>query len=194
MDRIATLRTLLMGDHLRRRALEAVNVLGLPDCWIGAGFVRNAVWDHLHGFDVAQRGGDVDVVWFDRMSQQEDLDRSIERALRTVIPSLPWSVKNQSRMHVRNGDAPYRSVADAMRHWPETATAVAARLGPSGSIEVNAPFGLNDLFALQLRPTPSFRTSKLPIFAERVSSKRWIERYPNLVLELDEITFSARAE
>ncbi|WRQ77412.1 nucleotidyltransferase family protein [Pseudomonas saxonica] len=26
-----------------------VRSLNLPDCWIGAGFLRNAVWDYLHG-------------------------------------------------------------------------------------------------------------------------------------------------
>ena len=31
------------------RALQAVARLDLPDAWIGAGFIRNAVWDALHG-------------------------------------------------------------------------------------------------------------------------------------------------
>nr|WP_236547682.1 nucleotidyltransferase family protein [Sphingomonas sp. AX6] len=90
--------------------------------------------------------------------------------------------KNQARMHRRNGDAPYTSVANAMRYWPETATAMAARIDAAGSIEINAPFGMEDLFALRLKPTLAFATGKLPIFDRRVSDKRWIARYPRLIV------------
>lgn len=96
------------------------------------------------------------------------------------MPGLQWSVKNQARMHRRNGDPAYTSVSQAMEHWPETATAVAIRLHGLGSLEVSAPFGLDDLFGLQLRPTPHFRREKLPIFADRVAAKRWLHRYPML--------------
>lgn len=181
MDKIAILQTLMMSDTQRLRALEVVAALNLPDCWIGAGFVRDALWDHLHGYAVTAPKGDVDVIWYDTASPQADLD--IERELQRAMPSLVWSVKNQARMHLRNGDAPYASAGDAMRHWPETATAVAARLGSSGSVEINAPLGLDDLFTLRLRPTAHFLTDKHPIFVDRVSSKRWIDRYPRLLLE-----------
>ena len=184
MDRTAVLQMLISSDSLRLSALGTVAALHLPDCWIGAGFIRDALWDHLHGYDVADPTGDVDVVWYDAASPQPDVDRRIEQQLRDAMPKLCWSVKNQARMHLRNGDTPYTSVADAMRHWPETATAVAARLRLSGSIEFSAPHGLEDLFALRLRPTPRFLTDKLPIFMDRVTSKRWLERYPRLSLEL----------
>ena len=182
MDQIAALQTLMMNDALRLEALETTAALDLPDCWIGAGFVRDALWDHLHGYDVSAPSGDIDVIWYDAAPPQVDLDDRIEQQLRGAMPKLLWSVKNQARMHLRNGDAPYASVSDAMRHWPETATAVAVRLGYSGLVEVNAPLGLDDLFALRLRPTPHFLFDRLPIFSDRVASKRWIDRYPKLTL------------
>lgn len=174
-----------MNDPLRLQALEVVAALGLPDCWIGAGFVRDAVWDNLHGYEVTEPNSDVDVIWYDAALTRPDLDDYIERELYEAIPNLKWSVKNQARMHVRNGDAPYGSVADAMRHWPETATAVAVSLGPLGLVEVSAPLGLEDLFALRLRPTSHFRSDKLPIFLDRVNSKCWMDRYPRLSLEVE---------
>lgn len=182
VDQIAVLKALLHGDRLRRQALEAVADLRLSDCWIGAGFVRDAMWDHLHGYGIGSPRGDVDVVWFASEPSDEDTDCRIERTLRSHMPCLAWSVKNQARMHLCNGDGPYRSVADAMRRWPETATAVAARVGANGGIEVNAPFGLSDLFGLRLNPTPAFATHKLSVYQERVASKRWVERYPMLTV------------
>lgn len=187
MDQIAVLQALIMNDPLRRKALEVVAALHLSDCWIGAGFVRDGLWDHLHGYNVTDPSGDVDVIWYDTASARPDIDDRIEQELRSVMPNLGWSVKNQARMHLRNGDLPYFSTADSMRHWPETATAVAARLGCSGSVEINAPFGLDDLFALRLQPTPRFLADKFPIFVDRVTSKRWMDRYPRLSLGTTDI-------
>lgn len=136
------LMTLLLEDPLRMNALNAVARLDLTDRWIGASFVRDALGDHLHGSRRSVPHGDVDVVWFDAHNIEVVLDRQIECRLRGMMPGLQWSVKNQARMHQRIGDAPYRSVAEAMRHWPETATAVAVASDGKGSIRINAPFGL----------------------------------------------------
>ena len=181
MDPLAVLKDLLRSDAPRLEALGAVAALDLPDCWVGAGFVRNAVWDHLHGRPPAFPATDVDVIWFAPERADEEVDRNIERKLSALLPEHAWSVKNQARMHRRNGDTPYRSVADAMCHWPETATAVAARLD-RGRVEISAPLGLDDLFALRLRPTPAFADGKWPVFQQRLLSKRWSEHYPRLVV------------
>jgi hypothetical protein len=193
MRSVAMIQEVLRADRIRREALELVADLDLPDCWIAAGFVRDAVWDHLHGHSIAEPWGDVDVVWFCEESWGADHDRQIEDRLIAQMPELEWSVKNQARMHDRNADSPYQSVADAMTYWPETATAVAARIDCAGSIEVNAPLGLEDLITLQLRPGPRFREEKLPIFFQRVSSKDWIKRYPKLEMAVSAFGASSQA-
>lgn len=178
----AHLVAILERDPARLNALAIVRTLGLADGWIGAGFVRDAVWDSLHDGISRLPTGDVDVIWFDptRLDPRHDLD--YETWLKRRCPDFVWSVKNQARMHDKNGDAPYGSVAEAMEHWPETATAVAVRLSLNGKIEINAPFGLNDLFALRLVPTQRFVAEKLWIFNQRIREKRWLERYPRLVM------------
>ena len=62
------LQRLLFSDPIRMEALYAVQALELNDGWIGAGLVRDAVWDHLHGYGQRPVSGDVDVVWFDPKS------------------------------------------------------------------------------------------------------------------------------
>lgn len=182
MEYQQALQRLLLDDAVRMKALYAVQTLRLNDGWIGAGFVRDAVWDHLHGYGQRPVGGDVDVVWFDAVRCAADGDRLLEVALNQVSPAFDWSVKNQARMHHHSGNAPYRSTEDAIRYWPETATAVAVRIGDTGLIEVIAPYGLADLFALRLRPTPQFEQQRLSVFKHRVAAKRWVERYPQLQL------------
>jgi hypothetical protein len=154
--------------------LRAVAALALPDGWIAAGAVRNRLWNHLSG--AADIGGDVDVVYFDPARANHDTD--VERALAHLMPDIPWSARNQALMHLRNGDPAYRSTEEALCHWPETATAVAARLR-QGQIEVLAPFGVDDLFARIIRPTPAM-AAKPGVFRQRLEEKRWTERWSGI--------------
>ncbi len=160
--------------------LEALADLGLPDAWIAAGAVRNAAWDRLHEYPTSTPLADVDVIWFDPVRTSRSVDVELEHRLGQRLASVTWSVKNQARMHRRNGDPPYRDCLDAMRAWPETATGVAARLGPRGAIELSAAFGFDDLLSLWLRPTPRFAMS--PAFRDRVETKRWLALWPRLRL------------
>jgi uncharacterized protein len=180
MKNAAALQTILADDPWRSAVLAMVAALRLPDCWVGAGFIRNAVWDYLHDRPPSRHTGDVDVVWFCVERMRPEDDREVEAALRALDPAVDWSVKNQARMHLRSGDAPYASAIEAIGHWPETATAVAARQTAEGSFEIAAPFGLGDLFDLILRPTPSFAGEKRRVYLDRIESKRWLTIWPRL--------------
>ena len=125
--------------------LHAVRDIDLPDWAIGAGFVRNAVWDRLHGFTDPTPLADIDVLFFDPQDVSHDSEREIECSLTSVFPARPWSVRNQARMHIRNGDLPYGSMAHALSFWLETPTCVAVRLEESGGLRIFAPFGLGEL-------------------------------------------------
>ena len=62
--------------------------LNLPDCWIAAGFVRSAVWDHLHQHPSSPLPEDIDVIWFDRENASAKLDAELEAALRDSDATL----------------------------------------------------------------------------------------------------------
>ena len=54
----------------------------MPDCWIGAGYLRNQLWDVLSGLDTSAAGQSyVDVVYFDRRELEPARDRAVEAAL-----------------------------------------------------------------------------------------------------------------
>lgn len=188
MRHASRIQAIIMGDPVRWHLLEVVRRMRLPDCWIGAGFVRAAVWDHLHGRQMSPLSGDVDVLWFDPGRISPSIDQQIQTELRALVPSVAWSVKNQARMHLRNGDAPYASTLDAMRYWPETATAVAVRRSDQGRCEIAAPYGLDDLVGLILRPTPRFASEKRQIFDERRPGKRVVEDLATPALDITSST------
>jgi hypothetical protein len=171
----------VLRDPWRRRVLEHVRSLELSDGWVAAGFVRSAVWDRLSGKRTATPLPDVDVIYFDPDDTARPSEETIRRKLEEMAPGVPWSVKNQARMHTRNGDAPYASTEDAMWHWAETATCVAVRLDESGNCRLLAPHGLDDLMAMRIRPTPHFMT-KLDTFRARARRKDWRALWPGVAV------------
>lgn len=186
MRHAETLTALIRRDEERQRILSLVYSLDLPDCWIAAGFVRNAVWDCLHGRSPSLSSGDVDVIWFDPAQSEKDIDLQLEARLRHLDGAIAWSVKNQSRMHSGNDDPPYHSASDAMRFWPETATATAIRYVKGGALEIAAPFGLQDLYDALVRPTPRFQREKRALFDSRLKHKKWLEQWPLLLVAENE--------
>lgn len=146
--------------------------------------MRNCIWDFLHGYSISTRSDDVDVVYFDQNDKLKRHDEDIEMQLRSVVPNINWSVKNQARMHVANKERPYASLAAAISRWPETATALIVRLRDNDSLEFIAPFGFDDLLTLTLRATPAFKDRKSVIEA-RMNGKNWVEIWPRLRVHLD---------
>ncbi|MFC1459279.1 nucleotidyltransferase family protein [Microvirga arabica] len=178
---VSDIERLLEAHAASHALLVYVESLGLPDAWIGAGFIRNSVWDVLHGRPIdVTRLADVDVLFFDPHDTGKEREAGIERRLRALAPGIPWSVKNQARMHLRNGDAPYRNTLDAVAHWAETATAVAAR-STGRTVELIAPYGAGDLVNLIVRPSIVFG-HKIDVYRERVMAKDWPARWPKLTV------------
>ncbi len=176
------LREFLEADSSFCNMLQALTSLGLADGWLAAGLIRNRLWDHLHGYDEPTALNDIDVIYFDADDLSKKTEKALEAALRDRQPGCPWSVKNQARMAIRNGDQAYRSSVHAMTFWCETPTAIAVRRSAEGAIEIAAPFGLDDLFGLIVRPTPfaSANPHKLAQYHKRMKQKNWSRPWPRL--------------
>ena len=170
----------LRDDSERMRALELAAGLALPQWCIGAGFVRNLVWDRLHVYREPTPLNDLDLVYYDPADRSAERDRALEQQLQAVS-SLPFSIKNQARMHQRSGRAPFTSCEDALSYWVELETAVAVSLSPTGALQLLAPFGLQSLFALELNHNP--RHGDRTTFNRRVQGKGWCERWPKLTIK-----------
>ncbi|MEA2440483.1 MAG: uncharacterized protein QOH76_1907 [Thermoleophilaceae bacterium] len=164
------------------RALEAARSVGAPDWMIGAGAVRTAVWDRLHGFDGPADVADVDLVFFDPADLSPERDAQVERELRAAHTEVPWDAKNQARVHLwyprRFGRdvAPLASTAEGIATWPETATAVGLRLTGDGRLLIEAPCGLGDLLGMVHRRNP--RRVTVEEYERRLATKRIEERWP----------------
>jgi len=168
---------LVREDREMMEILRLVRDLHLPDCWVGAGFVRNKVWDHLQG--VSTPRNDIDVIYFNPEDTSLESEDRYWQKLQDKRPELAWSVKNQARMHIYNNEAPYLNSTDSVSHWVESATCVAVTLKENASLALMAPHGIDDLVNMVVRPSPGFNRS-LDIYRDRVRRKKWQEIWPNL--------------
>ncbi|MBD9485352.1 nucleotidyltransferase family protein [Pseudomonas sp. PDM14] len=163
-------------------ALHAARSLQLASWCIGAGAVRNLVWDHLHQRP-AQVPGDIDLVYFDPSAQAEQ-DENLRERLATCCPELPWEVTNQAHVHHWYANyfgqpmAPLNSLEEAVGSWPEYATTVGLYLDADDRLQVIAPHGLDDLFALRVRHNPT--RVGVAIYNQRLAQKRYQERWPRV--------------
>ncbi|EDL66748.1 nucleotidyltransferase family protein [Bacillus sp. SG-1] len=162
--------------------LKAAQTLDLPDWWICAGFVRSKIWDSLHGFSKRTSLPDVDVVYFDQSNCDEAHEKKLENCLKQLLPNVPWSVKNEARMHIINNIPPYTSTVDAISKFPETATALGVKLDKNDDLVLTAPHGLEDVLNMELRPTPYMKTSKelTALYEKRILKKNWSAAWPKV--------------
>ncbi|MGG0667278.1 nucleotidyltransferase family protein [Sporosarcina koreensis] len=166
---------LVSEDEWMMDILRSAQSLNLPDWWVCAGFVRSKIWDVLHEFNARTPLPDIDVIYFDPSNVDEGVEKRYENLLIMRQPTIPWSVKNQARMHIVNNDRPYLSSTEAIAKFPETATALGVKLDEEGKIVMIAPHGIEDVVSFHIRPTPYFRETeeRMKYYHQRISKKNW---------------------
>ena len=109
MDRRAELTEILGKNGQLMAALALCRDLLPVAGYIGAGAIRNTVWDHLHGGTPAPLG-DIDVVFHDATLPPE-ADAGFAAMLHAAYPDLAWDVTNQAHVHRWYGDYFGKNVA-----------------------------------------------------------------------------------
>jgi len=165
------------------QVLTTVRDLDLPDWLLFSGAVYQRVLNHLTGRDPDYGIKDYDVGYFDASdTSYEAEDVVIRRVAAAFAPPLRdlVEVRNQARVHLwfegKFGEpyAPLRETAEALERFVSATFAVGVRLEAADRLTVVAPFGLEDLFALRLRPNPIRQTNGFPRTAASAVA-RWPE-------------------
>ncbi|MBG9211266.1 nucleotidyltransferase family protein [Mammaliicoccus sciuri] len=164
--------------------LEVVESLNLNDSWVSAGFIRNKIWDTIHGYTDKTPYNDVDVIFYNADCLDESIEKRYEEQLRDIDSSIPWSVKNQARMHLKNDFNQYIDSKDAVDHYPEAPTAICARI-KNGKLEVHYNYSVLDLFNGIVSPTQYFNleSGRYDVYLDRINRKQWHKQWPNLTFD-----------
>lgn len=168
-------------DSFRVACLNAANAQIDCEWFIGAGFVRNLVWDKLQGNKISTPLNDVDVIYFDPSDTSKIRETELEKSLHKLVTECNWSVKNQAMMSVKHGHSPYHGCIEAMSYWPEIQTAIGATMSSAGEIKVVSPFSSFDVIQLSVSRNAKCTSN---IFYERLAEKGWESLWPKLRIEM----------
>jgi hypothetical protein len=159
----ARLEAIVRSGPTLMQVLTTARDLDLPDWLIFSGAVYQRVLNHLTGRDLDYGIKDYDLGYYDaRDISYEAEDAVIRRVAARFEPPLREmvEVRNQARVHLwfegKFGEqyAPLETSAAALERFVSPLFAVGVRLDAAGALTILAPFGLEDLFAMRLRPNP----------------------------------------
>lgn len=171
------------ADPVCNVVLDRLPRLGLPEWWLTAGAVFQNVWNAVEGLPPGHGIKDYDVFYFDdtdlSWGAEDRVIQQVAAAFADVDATI--EIRNQARVHLwyedRFGVAaePFTSARDGIDAFACTTCCVAMTSTPEG-VEVYAPHGLEDLFALHLRPNP--RLAPRAVYEAKVG--QYQQRWPSL--------------
>jgi uncharacterized protein len=156
----AELEHILRADLHLMDLLRTAREINLPQCRVVAGCIYQSVWNVLTGRPRGTGISDYDLIYFDTSDISEGAEKAIERSVQSRLPAFPApiEVRNQARVHLwfegYFGIAypPLRSADEAITRYASATHAVGVRLLQGDQLDVFAPFGLEDIFAMVIRP------------------------------------------
>lgn len=154
------LEDIVRSQPVLMAVLTGLRDMALPDAWLVSGAVYNVVWNHLTGRPALTGIKDVDLIYFDPADlSYEAEDRVIKAAeARFADLPLPVEVRNQARVHLWFPQkfgivvTPLTHSTEALKRYASRTHAVAVRLEGDNTLTIEAPFGLEDLFAFRITP------------------------------------------
>ncbi|WP_341023412.1 nucleotidyltransferase family protein [Brevundimonas diminuta] len=159
----ARLTEIVRADAGLMHVLTVMRKLDLPDWRLFSGAVYQAVWNAQTGRPVGYGIKDYDIGYFDADTSWDAEDAVIKRVAAAFKPPLrdQVEVRNQARVHLwfegKFGEPydPLTCTDDAPARFVAPAFAVGVRLEADDGLSVVAPFGLEDVFAMTIRPNPT---------------------------------------
>jgi hypothetical protein len=154
------LETIIQGDPDLMQLLAALRPLRLPQRRLVGGCLYQTVWNVLTGRPCRIGIHDYDVIYFDdgdlSWAAEDCVIRRVAEATQDCVG--PLQVRNQARVHLwfeRRFGSPYpplSSADEALQRYVSVVHAVGVRMEDDDRLNVVAPFGLDDLFAMVVRP------------------------------------------
>jgi hypothetical protein len=159
-DRRLELERIVRADAQLMQLLTVGRRVNLPQWRLVAGCVYQTVWNSLTGRPRGTGINDYDLIYFDDRELSKEAENAAEVEVRELLPDLPapLEVRNQARVHLWFEDyfgipyAPLSCAEEAIDRYASRTHAVGIRLGEDGVLDVYAPFGLEDIFAMIMRP------------------------------------------
>lgn len=157
-SQINVLKKIIMKSEKLKKILEILDKNFDYDYYIAAGAINQTVFNYYHGFELDTGIDDVDIVYFDpdlSYEKEDEIIKKLSFLLKDV--NIKLDIKNQARVHLwyknkyKRGVRENDSVETAVSRWGSTVTCIGVKMS-NGNFKVFAPYGLNDLFKMVIRP------------------------------------------
>lgn len=156
------LERIIRDDQHLMYLLRTARSASLPQWRVVAGCIYQTVWNQLTGRPAGTGIRDYDLIYFDAADLSTEAEAAIQQRISTAASALPVpvEVRNQARVHLwfpRHFGFPYpplSSADEALLRYASRSHAVGIRLTHEDRLDVFAPFGLEDIFAMIVRPNP----------------------------------------
>ncbi|TLP47240.1 nucleotidyltransferase family protein [Cohaesibacter sp. CAU 1516] len=165
--------------------LTGLRALDLPDWRLVSGAIYQTVWNRLTGQPQGHGIKDYDVAYFDASDRSYEAEDAMIKRVEAAMPQWQGRIelRNQARVHLWyperfGGSYPeLKDTDESLENYMCTTHAVAVRLEDDDSLSIAAPFGLEDIFALTIRPCRKLPTNRTH-YAEK--AKRMARHWPHL--------------
>lgn len=164
--------------------VERARDLALPDWYLAAGAVVQTIWNAVTGRPPGYGIGDYDLIYHDAADLSWAAEDAAIRRGAALFPGVELEVRNEARVHLWYEEKfgvpcpPYPDTEAAIASFPATTCAIGVRTDPDGTWRVCAPYGLDDAFALRLRPNPRLA----PRHVYEAKARRWKALWPELTV------------
>lgn len=179
-----------LANPINRAILTRLPMLELPDAWLVAGSIYQSYWNMLSGQPVTAGIKDYDVFYCDPSDLSFEAEDAVLRRASLVFSDLDAlvDIKNQARVHLwykaRFGaDWPaVDSARESIGRFHVRSTCVGLQPKPDGTLELHAPYGLDELARGALRANRNCPNQS----GIRAKAESYRARWPWLTIELDD--------
>lgn len=180
---IKKLEEVLRTNENIRKILERAPRLQMPNWYLVSGCIAQTLWNALHGFRPDYGIRDYDLVYYDLSDISFEGEDAYIRKSKELFKDIPAvvEIKNQARVHIWFEQKfgfkipPYQSAEDAIGSYSTTATCIGVRYCDE-KFEVYAPYELDNLFGMIVRPTKRLFTKEM--YENKIN--RWTKMWPKL--------------
>lgn len=182
-DQIHSLLEIVLNNQYVSQIVQNNPFPGGESWYLGAGCICQSVWNYLSGRNPEDGIKDYDLVYYDAKDISKETEMKQLERIKDMFPNLTVEVDvvNEARVHTWYEEFAgkkidqIKSCEDGINGWPTTATSIGInKIGDK--FNVYAPYGLNDLFGMIIRPNkPSVTKS---VYEKKVA--KWTKIWPNL--------------
>jgi len=183
-DQLKILEEILLKNQKLKNILEILSKSNLKNYYVAAGSINQTVFNYYHGYELDYGIKDFDIVYYDEdltYEKEDEIIKYVTSLLKDISTDL--DIKNEARVHLWYKDKygkeiiPYTSVEDAISSWGTTVTCIGVRL-ENDKLVVCAPFGLNDLFNMTIRPVKRQYTEEQYL----IKTESWLKKWNKLTV------------